>query len=164
MKKKFLNFCDRLSAYAFFVSGAALMLMMTSEFLNIMGRQLYKPLPCSLEFSESMMIFVIFLSVPFVAREFGHTNVSILTRHLPGRYQLLLDTLGHLMGLVVFSILGWGGWKIAMTSVLQLEMRIGVFRFPIWPARLIFAVALTIFVLQCLSNVIKLWDAARQEK
>jgi TRAP-type C4-dicarboxylate transport system permease small subunit len=162
MKKYVLSMIDHLSLYGLAISGISIMAMMTAEFLNALGRKFLIPLPCCLEMSESLMISTIFLAVPYVALEEGHTNVTILTRKFPFRVQRLMDSFSHIFGMVIFSILAWGGWRIAFASVKQLEMRIGVFRFPIWPFRILFAIGLSLLVFQSLSNVIKClsdaWD------
>lgn len=155
MKKHVLSVIDRLSVCGLAVSGFSLVAMMTAEFLNVLGRELYVPLPCALELSESLLVLTIFMGVAYVALDEGHTNVTILTRKFPDRVQSLLDSFAHLFGIIIFSILAWGGWQTAFASAKQLEMRIGVFRFPIWPFRILFAIGLTLLVLQSLSNLIK---------
>lgn len=155
MKKYLLSTIDRLSIYGYAISGFSLITMMTTEFLNVLGREFYIPLPCSLEFSESLLVITIFMSVAYVALGEGHTNVTILTRNFPDSLQKLLDSFSHFLGIIIFSILAWGGWRIAFASAKQLEMRIGMFRFPIWPFRILFAIGLTLLVLQCVSNLIK---------
>jgi TRAP-type mannitol/chloroaromatic compound transport system permease small subunit len=66
-----------------------------------------------------------------------------------------MDAFANFLGGVVVAILAFGAWKIAYESVVELEMRIGVFRFPIWPFRIVFALGLTLLAVQFLSNSIR---------
>lgn len=159
--KKIVSVIDHLSLYAVAISGASLVLMLIIETLNVMGRELYVPLPCALEASESLLVLSVFLAVAYVALNFGHTNVIILTMRFPQRVQKLLDAFAHFFAVIVYAILAAGAWREAIKQTALLEMRIGVFRFPIWPFRIFFAVGLTLLVLQSLSNAIKCVSQAK---
>jgi TRAP-type C4-dicarboxylate transport system permease small subunit len=159
--KKIVSVIDHLSLYAVSISGASLVLMLIIETLNVMGRELYVPLPCALEASESLLVLSVFLAVAYVALNFGHTNVIILTMRFPQRVQKILDAFAHFFAVVVYAILAVGAWREAIKQAALLEMRIGVFRFPIWPFRILFAVGLTLLVLQSLSNAIKCVSQAK---
>jgi TRAP-type C4-dicarboxylate transport system permease small subunit len=128
---------------------------MAVEVINAIGRKFAMPLPCTLEAAESLMIVCIFLAAPFVASQEEHTFVTLLTRRLPGFITRSMDAFANFLGGVVVAILAFGAWKIAYESVVELEMRIGVFRFPIWPFRIVFALGLTLLAVQFLSNSIR---------
>jgi TRAP-type C4-dicarboxylate transport system permease small subunit len=153
--KKILNVIDHLSMYGVAIAGFSLVLMLIIEFLNVLGRELYVPLPCALEASESLLVVCIYLGVAYVNLHWQHTNVTILTMRFSFRAQKYLDSFAYLFGVVIYSILALGAWRTAIAQTGLLEMRIGVFRFPIWPFRILFAVGLTLLVLQSLSNAIK---------
>ncbi len=155
MKNYFNHIVDSLSSKVTVLSGISVMAMMTAEFINAIGREFYKPLPCCLELSESLMITSIFMAAAYVGLKGEHTNVTIMTRRFPPRVQSFIDSFASLFGAIVFAIFAYGAWKIAFTATLKLEMRIGVFRFPIWPFRIFFAFGLTLLSLQFFSNMIK---------
>lgn len=162
--KKILGIIDHLSMYGVAIAGFSLVLMLVVEFLNVLGRELYVPLPCALEASESLLVVCIYLGVAYVNLHWQHTNVTILTMRFSFRAQKYLDSFAYLFGVVIYSILTVGAWKIAIAQTGQLEMRIGVFRFPIWPFRILFAAGLTLLVLQSLSNAIKCLSQAHASK
>jgi TRAP-type C4-dicarboxylate transport system permease small subunit len=162
--KKIMSVIDHLSLYAVAIAGLSLVLMLIVETLNVLGRELYVPLPCALEASESLLVLSVFLAVAYVALNWGHTNVIILTMRLPQKVQKLLDAFAHFFAFVVYGILVAGAWIEAFKQTALLEMRIGVFRFPIWPFRILFAVGLTLLVLQSLSNTIKCLSQAQTSK
>ncbi len=155
MKNYFNHIVDSLSLKVTVLSGISVMTMMAAEFINAIGREFYMPLPCCLEMSESLMITTIFMAVAYVGLKEEHTNVTIMTRKFSPRAQRFFDSFANLFGGIVFAIFAFGAWKIAFTALLKLEMRIGVFRFPIWPFRIFFAFGLSLLALQFVSNSIK---------
>jgi len=106
------------------------------------------------------MIVMVFMGVGYVALMEGHTYVTLMTRKWKPSGTRFLDGLNSLFGAVVFSFIMWGAWISAYESCCKLEMIIGVFRFPVWPFRIIFALGLSLFVMQLFINSVKfIWEA-----
>lgn len=143
-----------------FVACISLTFMMVLEVANAIGRKLLKPVPVTVETAESLMITTVFLGIAYVALYEGHTYVSMITRKLRPTIKRYIDALGHLVGAIIFFFLTIGAWKAGWVAMLQLEIRIGVIRFPIWIFRLFFAIGLTLFTLQLIFNTIKFLDQA----
>jgi TRAP-type C4-dicarboxylate transport system permease small subunit len=134
--------------------------MLVLEVANAIGRKLLKPVPVTVETAESLMITTIFLAIAYVALNEEHTYVSLITRKLRPTNKRYIDAFGHLVGAVILVFLTIGAWQAGWASMLQLEIRIGVIRFPIWIFRLFFAVGLSLFTLQLIFNTIKFLDQA----
>lgn len=143
-----------------FAACVSLTIMLILEVANAIGRKILKPVPVTLETAESLMITTIFLSIAYVALNEEHTYVSLITRKMRPTTKRYIDTLGHLVGALIFLFLAIGAWKAGWASMLQLEIRIGVIRFPIWIFRLFFAIGLSLFTLQLIFNTIKFLDQA----
>ena len=143
-----------------FAACVSLTFMLVLEVANAIGRKLLKPVPVTVETAESLMITTIFLAIGYVALQEEHTYVSLITRKLRPTIKRYIDALGHLVGTVIFLFLAVGAWQAGWASMLQLEIRIGVIRFPIWIFRLFFAIGLTLFTLQLIFNTIKFLDQA----
>jgi len=137
------------------LAGAALVLIMVIELLNAFGRKLLIPFPCCLEFSESFMIVIVFMGIGYVALSEGHVQITILTRKMRPSTRRYLDAAAYASGTVIFGLLAYGACLIAWNSTLLLEIRIGVFHFPIWIFRIFFALGLSLMTLQCLINAVK---------
>jgi len=133
----------------------SLTIMLVLEVANAIGRKLLKPVPVTVESAESLMITTIFLAIAYVALNEEHTYVSLITRKLRPTTKRYLDAVGHAIAMVVFLFLAVGAWQAGWASMLQLEVRIGVIRFPIWIFRLFFAIGLSLFTLQLVFNAIK---------
>ena len=138
----------------------SLTIMLVLEVANAIGRKLLKPVPVALESAESLMITTIFLAIAYVALNEEHTYVSLITRKMRPTNKRYIDAFGHLVGALVFLFLTMGAWQAGWIAMLQLEIRIGVIRFPIWIFRLFFAIGLSLFTLQLIFNTIKFLDQA----
>jgi TRAP-type C4-dicarboxylate transport system permease small subunit len=155
MKKLLVFFENRLCFWGIVLSSISIFLMTTVEVLNVFGRKFYKPWPCTVETAEALMIVAVLMGAGYVTLKEEHVNVTIVTRKMRPLFKRLLDALGSLFGAGVFTILAWGAWLKAWASIMQLEMRIGVYQFPLWPFRIIFAVGLTMMALQAYFNTVK---------
>lgn len=153
---KFLTKIERsIAVFEIVVAGLSIVLMAVIEMLNAFGRKLYMPFPCTLETAESLMITMVFLGIGYAAMKEEHTQVVILTRKFPARVTRLIDAAAYLFGAVTFAILAYGSWPMALRSMTQLEIRIGVYNFPIWVFRVFFTLGLAMMTFHCVVNVIK---------
>ena len=161
MEKMIIFYEAKLEKWGIYLISAPLLLMTVVEVLNALGRKLFMPFPCSLEAVESLLVISVYLGVAIVALEGGHINVALLTGRLPASVQHWLDAFANFLGMLTFGFLAFGAWKEAFRAIGIWEMRIGVYRFPLWPFKLIFAVGMTMLVVQLAVNVIKCVHRAR---
>ncbi|MCB2190483.1 MAG: TRAP transporter small permease subunit [Deltaproteobacteria bacterium] len=150
-----IRLMDKISLWMIGFAALSLVLIMVDEVINAIGRKFGVPLPCALELAVSLMISSIFLAVSRVASIEEHTFVTMTTRMLPRPIKRGMDCFGYLLGVIVFGIISVGAWEIAYDSLLKMEMQIGVFRFPIWPFRIIFALGVSLLSLQLLANAVR---------
>jgi TRAP-type C4-dicarboxylate transport system permease small subunit len=134
--------------------------MAVIETLNVIGRKLFVPVPCALEAVESLLVVSAYFGMSFVAMGGGHVNITIATDGLSPSKQKFLDAVANFLGVLVFGFVTCGAWVEFVKAMRIMEMRIGVYRFPIWPFRLLFAIGLTMLVIQLAINVIRLTYAA----
>jgi TRAP-type C4-dicarboxylate transport system permease small subunit len=78
-----------------------------------------------------------------------------MTRKFPVWVQHLLDTIANLVASLAFGYLMTGAWAEAIKAISILEMRIGVYRFPLWPFKTLYAVGMTFLTIQLIINTIK---------
>ncbi len=136
------------------------LVMAVIETINVIGRKLYIPFPCALEAVESLLVVSVYFGMSFVAMGAGHVNITIATDRLSLSKRNFLDAVANFLGVVVFGFVMCGAWVEFVKALRIMEMRIGVYRFPIWPFRLFFAVGLTMLVIQLAINAIRLTHAA----
>jgi TRAP-type C4-dicarboxylate transport system permease small subunit len=156
MEKVIVAFEDRLKKWGAYLIGMPVFLMAVIETLNAFGRKLWVPFPCAVETVESLLVITTYFGVSIVAIERGHVNVDLLTRKLPKRMQNYVTIFADMVGVAVFGLLTWGAWKMAVYAVRIMEIRLGVYRFPLWPFKMLFAFGLTLLVLQLVANIVKM--------
>ncbi|NWF92411.1 MAG: TRAP transporter small permease [Syntrophaceae bacterium] len=155
MERLILFHEENLKKWGVYIISTPLIVMTIVEVLNAFGRKLFIPFPCCLEAVESLLVISVYFGVSIVAMEGGHVNVTIMTRKLPNRLQHALDAFANLLGMSAFGFLSVGAWAEAFRALRILEMRIGVYRFPLWPFKLLFAVGISFLTIQLAINAIK---------
>jgi TRAP-type C4-dicarboxylate transport system permease small subunit len=132
-----------------------LIAMTLIEFLNAIGRKLFIPFPGTVESVESLLVVSVYFGVALVALEGGHVNVTIATDRLSPAARHLLDAVANLLAAVVFGYLALGASAEAVRSIAMLEFRLGVYRFPLWPFKTLFALGLALLTIQLVLNTVK---------
>jgi TRAP-type C4-dicarboxylate transport system permease small subunit len=155
MEKIIMTYEKRFKSIGTYIIFSPLIVMTIIECLNAVGRKLFIPFPCTVEAVESLLVISVYFGVSIVALEGGHVNVTIMTRKFPVWLQHLLDAIANLLGTLVFGYLMTGAWAEAIRAISVLEIRMGVYRFPLWPFKTLYAVGLTFLTLQLAINTIK---------
>jgi TRAP-type C4-dicarboxylate transport system permease small subunit len=132
-----------------------LLAMTAIEFLNAIGRKLFIPFPGTVESVESLLVISVYFGVSLVALEGGHVNVTLMTDRLPPHGRHALDAAANLVAALVFGYLAAGAWGEALRSISVLEYRLGVYRFPLWPFRTLYALGLALLTIQLALNTVK---------
>jgi TRAP-type C4-dicarboxylate transport system permease small subunit len=155
MERMIMVYEEKFKRIGTFIIFSPLIVMTVIECLNAIGRKLYIPFPCALEAVESLLVTSVYFGVSIVALEGGHVNVTIMTRKLPVWVQHFFDALANLFATLAFGYLMTGAWAEAIKAISILEMRIGVYRFPLWPFKTLYAVGMTFLTIQLVINLIK---------
>ncbi len=92
----------------------------------------------------------------------GHVKVDIFTARAKLRTQAVLVILANLViFLPVFSCMTIWAWKYAITSTVQQELNSTSWAPPVWPIKLIMAVAFSFLLIQGISTVLKAFHSLR---
>lgn len=135
---------------AMMIAGAADVIMTNLDVVGLQSR----PVPGVHEFIGTMMVLSVFLAVSLAQARRSHIQVDIITRLLPRPVQTALSLLQSALGVAVFGLIAWFGWKVAGHSVSTGEFAAGLFDFPIWPSRIVLAFGATLMAIQCLFDFI----------
>ena len=148
----------RVATYLVFLP---LLAMTMIEFLNAIGRKLFVPFPGTVESVESLLVVSVYFGVALVALEGGHVNVTIGSDRLPPGARHLLDALANVLAALIFGFLAAGAADEAARSIALLEYRLGVYRFPLWPFKTLYATGLVLLTIQLALNTVKHLALAR---
>jgi TRAP-type C4-dicarboxylate transport system permease small subunit len=154
------------------ISALSTFLMMVLVVANIIGRYLFnKPLTGTLEFTESLLVLIIFLSVALTQYDGGHIRVTLLTRRVPKALARALTVFSMLTGAAFFAWCSYASWKFALQSWSFNEQEWGTVVFPLWPVKFVVFIGITLLAIQFLLDAvaetmmpIAADDAAAQER
>ncbi len=137
------------------ISSLATFLMMLVVVANIVGRYLFnKPLTGTLEFTESLLVIVIFLSVALTQYDGGHIRVNLITRRLPKRVARIFTVVAMLAGCAFFTWCAYAAWIFAAQAYSFNEQEWGEVVFPLWPMKFVVFAGIAMLALQFLLDAI----------
>ena len=137
------------------ISSLATFVMMALVVVNILGRYLFnKPLDGTLEFTESLLVLIIFLSLALTQYDGGHIRVTLLTRRLPKAYARALTVFCMLAGAAFFVWCAYAAWKFALQSWSFKEQEWGTVVFPLYPVKFVVFVGILLLAIQFLLDAI----------
>lgn len=160
MKRLFV-FTDRLivGLSTVFIGMATLLLgvMAVVGTADVLGLNLFgQPVPSATEFASAMLALTVMLSMSYAQRTRAHIVVDIVSYHFPPRMTLLATGLSLLLGVLVFALLSWGAWELAIHSIGIRERAVAAIRFPVWPVKIAFAFGATVCTLELLRELVRL--------
>ncbi len=128
---------DMLARYGALVAGALIMALIAITVADVAWRNLSgRSIPGVYEYSEVILVSVVFLSLAWTQKTDAHVSIDLVTRALPPGLARLVHALGLAVALTVLSWMtsasagaAWESWETG-------EYRIGLSQVPVWPARL----------------------------
>lgn len=149
------------------ISGIAVFLLMVLAVVSVGGRNfLNAPIRGYVDWIELIMPLIAMMGVAYTQRDGGHIRMDILVSRLKGRSLWIAEFLSTFLILVTILLLIWGSWAhFARSFDLNAPLwsrdstiDIGL---PIWPAKLLVPVALTLLSIRL---VLQLWGFGRAIK
>ena len=127
----------------------ALVTMMLMTSISVLGRYfLDMPIPDDLVFSEMLMVFVVFLPFSIVQANREHIFVTIFTEWMPNNTKVVMETIGVVVGLGIFTIVTcavWTDFREAWEVKAYVE---GPLELPEYPARFVVFFGLALFTVR----------------
>lgn len=105
-----------------------------------------QPVPSMLEISENLLAVAAFLALAGASDQ--HIKVDLIVNRLSGRTRRVLAWFSTLVCLFVFALIAWRMWGLALDSYAIGEKAIALFRFPIWPGKLLAAFGVSVAAAQ----------------
>lgn len=111
-----------------------------------------------IEAVDPMLVCVAFLALSVTEMKGEHVALSLVTDRIVPRIRYILIAFGALLCIVFACVLAISGAMEAITSVSTNEVRAGVVRVPLWPARIAVVIGTLALLLQFILTFI---DAVR---
>ncbi len=123
--------------------------------LDVILRYIFNaPLPEMFQLTEFMMVAVVYLAIAYVQQLKDHIKIEIVTQWLPQKVQDALDLFGHLVGLVICTIITWQSGRLAWEAWDTQDYTMGIVHFPLWPAKTILPIGIGLLCLRLLLDIL----------
>lgn len=129
-------------------AGLMILFLAILGFGSVFGRYLINtPVPDMPTIGAELTIFIIFFSLSRTQRCNAHVRADSLISRLPLGARRVFDMFGLLMGILLFSILTWQSWRLAVQSWIVRDAASVFPYYPLWPARFVipFGSAMIVF-------------------
>lgn len=149
---------DSLARKASLAAGIGLFIMMLVGAADIAaGKLLGKPVPGAFEATEALLAATALLPLAYNRTTRSQIRVNFIFQRLPSSVQRKLRAAGDLICALFFGILAWQGWIYAFKSLAILEYQAGIITFPVYPAKILLAIALSLMAATCLVRSLVPW-------
>ncbi|MBN2041959.1 MAG: TRAP transporter small permease [Spirochaetes bacterium] len=127
---KLLNFISKIFQIA---ASTILALMMMITVSDVIMRYFFnKPILGTTELTENMMVIIVFFALAWCALKGDHLKVDILMTHTPKRFQSLIDSITHLIGLIISILMIWRT-IIEGAALKELNITSSLLHVPVYP-------------------------------
>lgn len=129
--------------------------------LDVASRALQnRPIAGVSEASEVGLVAIVFLGVAYAQARNDHVATTLVTSRLPIRLSAALRSIAYTVVAITVLWLAWATGERAVESIIQLELRYGFVRIPIWPARACITLGLIALLLEVLIDLRNAMSAA----
>ena len=142
----------------FFVvlSGTALLVLTVMITADTFFRYVFNaPFPASVEISQLIQPYVVFLPFAFALATGSHVRVSLLTDRVRGRAVKFFDAVPYFCGFVFFGVMTYVGWLKFWESFIINEKMLAAINLYWWSGKFAMPLGMVLITLECLYQFMK---------
>jgi len=141
------------------IAGIVVLMLMMLAVTQIFGRKLFNiPVPGFIDWVEQAMAVFAFLGIAYCQRIGGHIRMDILVGRLKGRVLWLSEFISTIVMILLSLALTYGSWLHFRRAWDLGDSSIDI-ALPIWPAKLMVPVALSLLSLRFILQAWGYWRA-----
>lgn len=142
------------------VALAGIVLMITAD--TFFRFVLLKPFPATVEISQLVEPYVIFLPMAFALASGSHVRVSLVTGRLAPRWAALADCLAFTLGFAFFAVMTYIGWITFWSSFVINETVLAAIVLYLWAGKFGMPLGMALITLECAFQFVLALRAARR--
>ena len=143
------------------IGGIVIFLLVFLATVNVLGRWIFSlPISGYIDWVEQAMAFFAFLGIAFTQREGGHIRMDMLVGRIHGRPLWVTELISTLLMLAVTLVLIYGSFLHFLRAFQIGDSSLDI-NLPVWPAKLVVPVALSVLAIRLL---LQIWGYARAVK
>ncbi len=157
-----IQWLDRLEMVIMGLASIAIMSMMLLISSDALGRYFFdSPISGVNEFvTLYLIVAVVYLGLSNTFKENEHISVTIIFDRFPQKVKNILLILNNFIGLFLFMMIFYEGWRITYTAFLTNESHVGVVIFPLFAAYGLVPLGSAFMILRFIINI---YSIVRQE-
>ena len=146
---------QRLALVLLLLGAVGMIISMFLGVADVIGTKfLGRPVPGTLEVTESTMVLIVFGALAYTQSRRGHIRVELLYNHVGPRGKSFMEATTHFLAFVYFALLAWQGVSEVLYSWEIREATMGAVRFPLYPARFLLFIGTALLLLQLALDLI----------
>lgn len=122
------------------------------------------PFPASVEISQLIQPYVVFLPFAYALSTGSHVQVTLLTGHIRGRLKRWVACIPYLIGLIFFSIMGYMSWLNFWESFRINETMLAAIKLYWWIGKLAMPLGTVLIAIECAFQLLLLLTASADNK
>ena len=144
------------------LGGIVIFLLVFLATANVLGRWLFDlSINGYIDWVEQAMAFMAFLGIAYTKRLGGHIRMDILVSHLHGRWLWFVELLSVILMLIITLFLIYGSYLHFLRAFTLGDSSLDI-DLPVWPAKLVVPVALTVLALRLMLQIWGYFRALRE--
>lgn len=145
----------KIEIFGVYVAAVLVLITMVLTTLEVILRKFFSTGIVGLfEWSSLMMVGIALLGVSYVQQLKQHISVDFISGRVSPSFLYFLDLFVYCLGFVLTAIFCWRGFLNFFDSVARNEYTIGMINFPLWPGKLLAAVAMFIVAVRFLLDIV----------
>lgn len=146
---------NKLNIALLFIGGLAILGMVVLNAADVISTLVLRdPVHSVYEGTQTLMVVAVFLGLAAVHQNRAYIAVDVIYVKMPKWFQNFVDVLTLLCMLIFFGIMAWRSWVAAINSTRIGEYSVGIVLFPIYPAKILLALGVTLAFLCCIADLL----------
>lgn len=145
----------KLNVALLFIGGLAILGIVLLNAADVISTLvLRQPVHSVYEGTQTLMVIAVFLGLAAVHQNRAYIAVDVAYVKAPKWFRNFVDVLTIACMIAFFGIMAWRSWVAAINSTRIGEYSVGIVLFPIYPAKILLAVGVTLALLCCLADLL----------
>jgi TRAP-type mannitol/chloroaromatic compound transport system permease small subunit len=152
----FSAWLGRLALWLLLLGALGMIAAMLVGVADVVGTEfLGRPVLGTLEFTESTMVLVVFGALAYAQERRAHIRVELLYSHVGPRGKSLMEAVTHIVAFIFFALVAWQGYVELLYSLEIKESTMGSVRFPLYPARVLLLLGVSLLILRLAVDIVQ---------
>lgn len=149
----FIEWISRLEKFMQIVAQMFVFVLMIITVANIVGRFFGYPVVGIIEASIILLVFILYLGLPYTQSQRGHVRVEMVVNLLPSRKREVVDIIALFIALAILSFMFWQTAVEGIRAFIVKTYQPGLISFPTWPGKLVIPLGLFFFTVRVIIQI-----------